>query len=178
MFPLLRLLNLPQLQLLSLNLPRDSLRQTLHELNRPRILIRSRHLLDILLDVADKGFRWRESVRKHNKCLDNLAPDDIRRPDDRCLLHGGVLHKCTLHLERADTVPGRFYHIIIPPDKPEIPVLIPVCLIAGIVITFRERFGIILGIVNIFPKEANRPWIQFNRNMPFFHRGSHLSLIG
>ncbi|OPZ41917.1 MAG: hypothetical protein BWY93_02118 [Euryarchaeota archaeon ADurb.BinA087] len=72
----------------------------------------------------------------------------------------------TLHLERPDPVPGTLDHVIVPPDKPVIPVLIDVCLVPGIVEVAPEDFARCLGIVQIPVEEPDRPGIDPDRNPP------------
>ena len=68
-----------------------------------------------------------------------------------------MLHKHTLHLERADSVTAALDYIVIAADEPEISVLIPPCDISGVVETVVPGLLCKLRVTVILLEETKRP---------------------
>jgi hypothetical protein len=103
-----------------------------------------------------------------------------------------VLQQGTLDFKRADPVTGTLGHVIVTPYKPEIPIIIAVDFITGIISIVHERFLVLFRVVEVFNEQTGRtgfaadskpallmdaprfPFIIVHRNFPsrrwFSHR--------
>lgn len=67
-----------------------------------------------------------------------------------------MLHQCAFHLKRADAVAGAFDDVIVPADKPIIPVLVLPGNVAGVIIGAAERLFRQLRIFIVAGKKSGR----------------------
>src|SRR5262249_41661451 len=122
-------LALPQLQ--PPDFAANGLGQFRHKLNLARILVRRGSALDEFLQFPTQLFAPHMALRQYDKRLHNLRPQRVRLADDRGFDHGRVLDQHAFHLKGADPVRRAGNHIVRPPDKPEITVLIHPPTVAG-----------------------------------------------
>ena len=91
-------------EVLAPDLAGDGLRERVHELDDPRILVGCGHLLDMVLDLADQRLGRVDAGFDDDEGLHHEAADIVRRPDHRRLGDSRVFDERTLDLERTDPV--------------------------------------------------------------------------
>ena len=131
----------------------------------------------MLLDILDQRLSGPVPGLEDNERLDDQPPDHVGRPDDRCLLHGGVLHERALHLEGPDTVAGGLDDVVIAADEPEVAVLIHTRLVTGVVEPVLKDPLILLFVVQVAAEEPDRAGIQFDRDAPLLPDADRVSIV-
>ena len=115
----------------TLDLAAHRLRQRVHELDAPRVLVRGGDAPDMLLELGHECIPGLEARGRDHEGGDHLAALGVGQPHHRRLLHRRVLDEGVLHLLRADPVAGRADHVVVAPEVEEVAVLVRVHGVAG-----------------------------------------------
>src|SRR6266699_3019120 len=151
------------------DLARNRLRQALHELHLARVLVRSRDLLDMLLQLTRQLGRSRVARGKDHIGLHNLAAHLIGAGDHRRLGHGGMLLERALHLERPNAIARADNHIVGASDKPEIAIFVFVGTVASDVPVATDASISRLWVAPVFLKHPRRTlWLYTDGDITFF----------
>src|SRR5437879_4329828 len=113
------------------DLAADRLRQVGDELDLARVLVRSGHRLDVLLQLAGERLRRKVPGRQHHERLDDLAAERVRLADDGRLGDRGVLDQGGFDLEWPDPVRRTVDHVVGAAHEPEVAVVVHRRAVAG-----------------------------------------------
>ena len=116
-----------------MDLSARSLGEFILEDNDPRVLIRSRVNLNVVLDLFLELFSSFRSFNEDNGCLYDLAADLVRCCGYAALKNVGKLHDNALDLEGSDTVSGRLDNVVNTSYIPEETILISPCRITCVI---------------------------------------------
>src|SRR6059058_3524657 len=94
------------------NLPTNRLRQRLNEFYLAWVLVRCRHTLAVLLQLARQRIRRRVTLGQHDKRLHNLPAHLVRFADHCGFDYGFVLDERAFDFERSDAISRALDHVI------------------------------------------------------------------
>ena len=115
---------LEQTELVAPHLSARCLRKLLQEGDHSRVLVRCRHRLDVLLELADEPRARLVPGAEDNERLDDLAPFGVRYAHDGALGNRGMLEEGALDLEGADPVRRGDDDVVRASDEPQVSVLV------------------------------------------------------
>jgi hypothetical protein len=96
----------------ALDLACCGLRQLVHELNLPWVLVWCRDALHVFLDLLRQKITPCDPRPQNNECLHDLAAFGVGAADDRAFLHRLVLYYRVLNLDRPDSITSGIDHVI------------------------------------------------------------------
>src|SRR5215207_11635053 len=125
-------------QLDAADLAARRLGQLADELYPARVFVRGRVRLAVVLDLHRQLFRWLVVLANDDVRFDDAAPVLVGCRHNGALDDRRVLDEDALDLEGPYTVTGGEYDVVRAPHEPQISVRVPVCTVAGQVITVAE----------------------------------------